>query len=212
MSAAWITALLQRPPVIYGRRLHPFSLSHSMILEEARNPLWCGGEIRVDALIEAVDVCSRTWEENAEWFDKVNRRKIRSFSLRCLTRYRFADAYARFKVYIDDATACSSREVSGEGRLLVSPHQYRVVVFLMSLGWSESRAWNAPFGRARCYYDAHDEAHNGAILLDDAQEDAYSLIARGNELAEVGRTEQAAELYARAQEIFARKDKVEVKP
>jgi hypothetical protein len=199
--------MLAGSPVILGRRVLPFSVCHSMILHAAENPYWFGRECRPEDLIEAVMVCSRTWEQNRERFAKDGRREARRLAARLYLRKEFQAAHEAFAAYLNDACDVTARELpdTDGGRELVAPWQFRIVPFLMRHGMSESEAWNCPVNRARCYLDATAEEAGDAILCDGVQENAYALIVEANKLAAAGQREQADELYNRAQAVFDRK-------
>lgn len=204
MRDVWLTALLKMPPVILDRRLQPFSMSHAVILEAAKNPYWMGGDLTGPALVEAVDICSRTWEENQRFYDsplKARLRQLRRFALRAFTRHKIS-ASDDFLAYIQDYSASTTREDMGGGRDMVSPWQWRVACHLIERGFSESEAWNMPMNRARCYYDAADEMEGAENLVNEEAASTYELIARANHLVEIGKADEAEPLYAEAQRQF----------
>lgn len=209
MRNVWLTALLARPPAILGRRLAPFSLAQSLILHAAGNPYWFGRECKPDDLVEAVMVCSRTWEQNAERFAANGRREARRLAARMFFRREFHKAHEALSQYLNDVCDVMAREIpvgSGEGKELVAPWQYRVVAFLMRHGMTESQAWNCPINRARCYLDAVCEEEGFVTLCDGEQENAYAMIAQANAFREAGKNDEANELYDRAQALFDRKN------
>lgn len=201
---AWLTSLMVTPPVILGRRLRPFSLTHSFLLERAGNPFWVGGPRDAEHFFEAVDICAHDLESNREriagkvgW--KFSRWVAKSFRK---LNAREVETFAR---YMDDHLTCCPRE-SSSGREMVSPWQFRLVVDLVRNGFSESAAWNMPLNLARCYYDARAEMDGDDTLVRDETADAYELIARANKLMEEGNTKEADELYGIAQAEFDRRN------
>lgn len=205
MRDVWLTALLKQPPRIMGRQLLAFSLSHSFILERAGNPYWASGACTGAALVEALDICSRTWEENAAWFDRPKFRGLKRLAL-AFHRKQSATAHAEFVAYLNDYAASTTREQSGEGRDMVSPWQFRIAAFLIAHGFTESQAWNMPMVRALCYFDAHDELEGATNLVEEDTASNYGMIAEANRLAAAGMLAEADKLYAEAQRKFDEKN------
>ena len=205
---AWLTALMVTPPVILGRRMQPFSLAHSFILERAGNPFWVGGERGPEHFFEALEICSLDLQGNRA---RVAKNVGRSFKRWVAKYFRkvTADDVARFAQYLDDYLACHPRESGGSGRELHSPWQFRIVADLVASGLGEERAWNMPLNLARCYYDARAELDGDDTLLDQNSVDAYELIARANNLMENGNIKEADELYGIAQAEFDRRNRAQ---
>jgi hypothetical protein len=198
MPDVWLTALLKSPPAIYGRQLTPLSLAHASILASAGNAYWCGGEVCRASLIEAVDICSRTWEQNSRW---IARPRLASLKRLAFVGYRsrFETASAAFESYLTDYMASPLRDVRGEFRRMATPWPWRLAIFLIDRGFSESQAWNMPVCRARCYFDAHDEMNGADNMIEREREEAYDMIAEANKLDAAGRKDEAAALYDAAQ-------------
>ena len=202
---AWLTALMVTPPTVLGRRLQPFSLAHSLILERVENPFWIGGEKSIDGFYQAVDICARDLQGNRE---RVNE-SGRTFKKWVTRTFRKAsvDDVERFANYISDHATCCAREYSaGASRDMASPWQFRIVSYLVERGFTDERAWNMPLNLARCYYDANEEMNGDTSLVPSFEESAADLIARANQLMESGEREQADALYGRAQEIFDKRN------
>lgn len=209
MRNVWLTALLAQPPVILGRKLAPFSLSHSLILHAAGNPYWFGRECKPDDLIEAVLICSRTWEENQAWFANPEKRTAKKLAARMFFRREFHKAHDALAQYLNDACDVMAREVpdgDGAGKELLAPWQYRVACFLMKHGMTESQAWNCPINRARCYLDAVCEEKGWVTLCEEYKEDAYALVERANALMSEGKEDEANAIYMQVQGLFDRKN------
>lgn len=199
MNNVWIAALLKTPPVICGRRLLPFSLFHSLILERIKNAYWRGGEIDAQSLAEAVDICSRTWEQNVAAFDKFNVRKLRRLAFYIVRKFGTADA--KFKAYVLDYNASIPREMGEQGRDLASPWQFRLAMFLMGKGFSESEAWNMPVNRARAYYDTDAEMNGADDYVTEDQEAILDMTAEINALREAGKHDEADALKNKVQSM-----------
>ena len=205
---AWLTSLMVTPPVILGRRLKPFSLAHSFILERAGNPFWIGGERGPEHFFEALEICSRDLEENRARIAGKPDNKFKRWVVKYFRKVAAKDV-ATFAQYLDDHLACHPRESGGSGRELHSPWQFRLVTDLVARGFTEERAWNMPLNLARCYYDARAEMDGDDSLLDVNSVDAYELIARANKLMEDGNIKEADELYGIAQAEFDRRNRAQ---
>jgi hypothetical protein len=205
MHDAWLTSLLCRPPKILGRRLLPFSLAHSFILERAGNGYWGGGEKTPAHFFECVDICSRDWSGNAERFGgKFSAWNFRRWVARHVRKLSPAHVES-LESYIADYAETPERKGGESGRAMVSPWQFRVVGWLVANGHTEDRAWNMPLNLALCYFHASREFEGDESLqekLPEWQEQAYELIAIANKLSADGRKEDADKLYAYAQAEF----------
>jgi len=201
MSDAWLSSLLCRPPKILGRRLQPFSLAHSFILERAENPYWCGGDKTAAHFFEAVDICARALDENAAHFNGGKVRTFKKWAAKFLRKVNAEEVIA-FTSYLNNFAECPPRDNKGGGRAMVSPWQFRIVGWLVAHGFAEDRAWNMPLNLAMCYFGAANEMEGDESLIEQWREDAYEMIARGNELELAGNKEEAEALYAKAQGIF----------
>lgn len=202
---AWLTSLMVSPPVILGRRLKPFSLAHSFLLERAGNPFWTAGERSAEHFFEALEICAHDLDGNRARLAGGVGRKFKRWVASKFRKVGERDVLA-FVQYMDDHTACHPRE-SVSGRDMKTPWQFRLVADLVSRGFSEDRAWNMPLGLARCYYDARAEMDGDETLLSESSADAYELIAKANKLMEAGQIKEADELYAVAQAEFDRRNR-----
>ena len=203
MEASWLASMLCRAPCIMGRELQPFSLAHSFILERAENPYWIGGEKRAEHFFEAVDICSRTWEQNIEAFSKPRYKAFRKWAASKIYKTKAEDVDA-FITYLENFSGLPEREGSGDGEELVSPYQFRLVTWLMSKGITESRAWNMPFSLAFCYFYSNAEREGDKSLVPEWKADANEVMQIANKLLDSGEKEKADKLYAYVQDEFNR--------
>jgi hypothetical protein len=202
---AWLTALMVTPPTVLGRRLKPFSLAHSLILERAGNTFWVGGEKTVEDFFQAVDVCARDLQENRERINEPQRR-MKRWIARTFRKASAADVQ-KFAAYIQDhATCCARESTGGASRDMASPWQFRIAAYLIERGFAEERAWNMPLNLARCYFDANEEMNGDNTLVPAFEESAADLIVKADELMKAGECKAADVLYGRAQEIFDRRN------
>jgi len=57
-ESAYLAAMLPTPAQVLGVRLHPFCLSHALVLQRLGNPFYCGGEASLGEQLLAVSVCA----------------------------------------------------------------------------------------------------------------------------------------------------------
>lgn len=165
----WTQAFLVTPPVFCGRRLHPFSVSHSYLLKILGSPYICGGVTTKNDLLVAVDICSRTWEQNIDWITAGTGLKRSVWFAWKWRNINFDIADSSFSVYLDDYTRTPGHKADGkpsDGKYEVAaPLEWHLVYGMMNgCHFSESVAWNMPFNRAKCYYDVMAEANGDSSL------------------------------------------------
>lgn len=203
MHDAWLAAMLCSPPRIMGRRLKPFSLSHSFILECAGNG-YCGGDERGAAhFFECVDVCSRDWKGNKKRFarGRFGNYLFKRWVAKNIRGVSEQDV-VQMEAYIHNFTVTPPRRSDGGGDELASPWQFRVVAWLMSRGVSEDRAWNMPQNLALCYFYAAGEFEGDKSLVPEWKDELETLSSVAVKLAEDGRKEDAEKVFAYVQSQY----------
>lgn len=181
----WLNALLCTPPMICGVQLLPLSLFHERLLLALGNPYaFAGQAAKPEDLLHALQVCSRTWEENREWVRTQShallgdRSAIKSVLGKEANKTKwekawtsgrldFSTADASFREYLDAYRYAAKRTalVPKEGetvRELACPEDWLIVGVLMEhRGYTESQAWNCPVNVARCHFDCFSEYDKG---------------------------------------------------
>jgi len=194
MADVWFKSLFLDAPVIFGKRLLPFSLAHHFILRVFKNAYVVGGTPDDGDLLSAIHICSRTWEQNqATVLGKDSVLILRTWAWTC-SRIGTTTAHESFLTYLKDfqdvpdhaeiidVPAINEGETIVELKAckVVAPTEFHLVHTLMSkYGMSESEAWNMPLNRAQCYYDTDKEAVGESTLADDSDYDRQLDILRG---------------------------------
>lgn len=203
---SWTQAIYAAPPVICGRRLRPFSLAHAVLLRAMGNAYAYVNKAatRTDIMI-AVDVCSRTWEQNtAALFVRdvplfaIIYRAVRWRGM----RVEVADASMR--TYLADFTRRAPRlDGVASGDPLKAPVEFHLHRFLCeSMHFTESQAWDCSFARAWAYFDTHRE-WNGAKELGTEYDTRKQVIQRRMDAAHAsGNKEQEDAAWAEMKAVL----------
>jgi len=170
MADAFFQAAFCQPPIVLGRRLRPFSLSHSYLLAGLENPCLVTGAGLVADLCAAVSICSHGHAENAQRlfnggpsFD----RERREFA-KALRVEGEASARAAFDVYLADFCHIPEhwRDEAESGSTFRAPWQFHFVfVLCRDYHMTPEQAWDTPVALARCYYDVMAEVGGDKSLV-----------------------------------------------
>ena len=192
---SWTQSVFAMPPVMCGRQLQPFSLSHSLLLRAIGCPYaFTNADATRNDLLTAVEVCSRKHSENAAHLFGGGIRLFRLVyrSLRW-GGMDFATADESFRTYIADFTRMAERVIVGDGSDPMSAptefHLHRHLCEVMHM--TEADAWDCSVARAWAYFDTWSEWKGGKGLVG-------------------GRSAQVAHLNAQMEAASAKGDAVEV--
>ena len=171
---AWFQGLFVKPPVIMGVKMKPFSIIHAVVLRELGSPFCAvGGKPERGDLLIALMVCSRTYREiSRDIVPDLAKCKYVGMLLRSVVR-NIALAQYKFAVYLDDfASVPGHGPTTKPGKPCKAMAEWHMVRVLCSeYGISFDRAWDMPYGAARCACDCYSEA-NGSKTLDGPEVDA----------------------------------------
>jgi hypothetical protein len=167
MADAFFQAICCQPVTVFGRKLKPFSLSHSYLLEGLENPWPKYREGSKSALIHAVWVCSQDHGTNVA---QVLRPPLFRMFLAGLMarRYDYATERKVFLQYMADYMEIPDHWYSdtGSSKGLRAPWQLHFVMGLTQhCGMVLRDAWNAPVALARCWYDVWAEKQGDDSLV-----------------------------------------------
>lgn len=164
-EAAFSQAALPAPARVLGLSLRPFSLGHELWLTREQNPFAlsaspAGMGALLIALPEAVLLCSQRFAEIAA----MNHDRWLGLKLwlwrRRLQRLNLGTELAAFLEYRTRGSLGfpdEPPESNERGRQLGAPLLLTLHAFAMSLGNSESAAWDYPYGLAQMRYAAAAE-------------------------------------------------------
>ncbi len=159
----FVAGLIPKPVRILRVPLLPYSIGHELILVRERNPLLAPREHfnqlpiaeQIKAIVRAVQVCSRTWEQN--------KRPDRWVKFWCwlIRRSDFPLAIAEFRNYRDEGSTFppiweEPGDGEDKGRKLGSPHMARLLDY--SLQVCGPAAFDAPLGAMQWLYLSSCEA------------------------------------------------------
>ena len=175
MVSLWLQAMTERPFVLFGRRLLPFSLAHIFYLRRMNSPYTCGGETSFEDLCFAVKICSMTRKEIAAfmgggaltWWARI---RLMLWSARWSRYYKAGDAALR--QHIADYSNVADRWQWDDDPAPVEckcPWELHMVRMMCEkFNMTPEEAWNTPFSLARCYSDSVIEAAgNGKTMISE---------------------------------------------
>lgn len=178
MVDAFFQALFCKPPKVFGRKLRPFSLSHSLILDGLDNESLRGSSERKVDLLHAVWICGNDHATNQrELLDPpIFRMMVMSH---VASAYDYEKEEKRFNQYMNDYMEVPDHwRGDSSGRPFRAPWQYH---FAMSAaqqcGISIDAAWDLPVALARCYYDVWAEQQGDDSLV--SRSEMQSMKAEG---------------------------------
>lgn len=173
MDEDFLKAALPSRVVCLGLPLRDFCLGHALILQRQNNPLVVGGVAEMRHLVEAVSICSDTYEDALKiptdrWL------KLKLFIWFLLLRAPdFEKEKAVFLQYVSNGSV-SPKIKPGDGRSMGSPFLLRLARFLTSvLGYTESEAWNHRLGLAHFEYATYYES-TGEMKVENAEDREFS--------------------------------------
>lgn len=180
----WLQALFLQPPKICGKQLLPFSVGHYFLLRNLNSPYIKGGIPTYNDLLMAILICSMSFETCQKIL--VYNPKMWKWSLWFL-RWQLINletAEKSLKQYLSEyiCTPEHWEYVKGEDIKPVDPYgcplEFHIVRVLCSIyNMNTEKAWNTPYGLARCYYDTWAESDRGDISV--ISEHQFNLIKGG---------------------------------
>jgi hypothetical protein len=167
MADAFFQALCCQPVAVFGRRLRPFSLSHSFILDGMENHWPRYGAGSRSALMHAVWVCSH---DHATNMVQVLRPPLFRMFVGALMarRFDYVCEQRAFVQYMADYMEVPDHWYSdtGTSKGFRAPWQFHFVMTLTQhCGMTETQAWDTPVALARCWYDVWAEKQGDDSLV-----------------------------------------------
>lgn len=169
---------------IYGFKLVPLSLWHSVVLYQLENPAWIGGDCTPVDLLVAASICSTT--------DRIALPDPQ-LAVETMATFDFESQYAGWEKYCKICHAVpATKTMGGDGDgSLKAPVELLVATYLMrELGMDERRVWTMPAGLAFWYFEAAREQESGRSLLitdEEAREMDAAETEEGMKAAEDGK-------------------------
>ncbi len=174
MQECFANAFYLPTPTVLGRKLKPLCLAHVHLLMAAESPYALGGDTRLEHLVFAVAVCSRTWEECLAWLPNEGlTRECEEWGKSAIAKCDLIAAGQLFADYMEQHSIAPRRWQSRPGRNGGGyKHPWPLIVataLLHRVG--ESRAWNMPIPLALSYWSAILEIEHGDESLESEQDD-----------------------------------------
>jgi hypothetical protein len=167
MADAFFQALCCQPVTVFGRKLKPFSLSHSFILSSLDNGYGRTADGSRSDLLHAVWICGRDHATNTAKLLKPEIGAMIWFGV-VAKFYDFKHERAKFLQYLSDYLEIPEHWESGEyaGKGFLAPWQYHFAMNAAeNCGPHINAAWDMPVALARCYYDVWAEKQGDTSLV-----------------------------------------------
>jgi hypothetical protein len=171
MRDAFFQALYySTPPRIFGRRVLPFSLSHSFLLSGLENGIVHASEGSRSDLLHAVWVCGMDHKSNSA--NLLNPPLFRMMWFAALSkRYDYETERLKFMQYVSDFLEVPEHwQGESDGKGFRAPWQFHfVMTAAANFGATIDQAWNMPVALARCYYDVWAESQGDKSLVSQSE-------------------------------------------
>jgi hypothetical protein len=206
----WFQAFFIEPPMMCGTRLLPFSVAHDYLLIHFDNPYAEADSAGTpEKLLEAVSICSRTWEQNRSGYMGTDQarflRDIFRFSRRWGRRMNFAVADDSLRTYIADYRFVPEHEdhtpTENPVRIAAPLHWHLVRCLCTEYGRTVSQAWNTAYNEAKCLWDVWAESKGDDTLMSALDVRVNELSREADALHKAGRLEEAAAAWDKVQEL-----------
>lgn len=170
MERDFALALLSAPtPKIIGVGMRPFSVGHSLLLEQIESSFVCGTFPTYDDLVSTAFICAHDWRENKKLLRSPLRRWMTCWLWGKLAgNFDIAKAVIELHQYIQDGNEFPEVRKKDGMRSLSMPHSARLYTFLRGLGMGEDESMNFPMRAANILYCAEQEQTGRLELLADS--------------------------------------------
>jgi len=205
----WFQAFFILPPTMCGVRLLPFSVAHDYLLTHFDNPYAdTDAPGSPDKLLEAVSICSQTWEQNRANYMGPHQAAWLAGTLKWSQRWSrcmvFATADENLRTYIADYRFVPEHEdhtPDDPVRIAAPLHWHLIRCLCTEYGRTVSQAWNTAYNEAKCLFDVWAESKGDDTLMSAVDMRVNELCREADALAKAGRSDEAAVLYGRVQEL-----------
>lgn len=180
MLPSYAKAFFSQPPTVFGKRLRPFSLGHSFLLEAIGNPVaMCEPYAAQDAAVFAL-VCSLPWGEALALLNDWDAHKasVQSWGEEC-GGSDWAAECAKIDAYFQEALECIPPRWDRDDAKTECKVPIQLAFFHILKGDSaitpevEAAIWDMPFGRAAVYSAAAGWAKGDDTLMTEKEHGLY---------------------------------------
>ena len=187
MSCPYKKAVLNRPPVIFNKRLKPLSLFHAMMLEEFGSPFMLkdveADDIEPGQVFLAVYICCLDWQNGPEaiweiWHDPAALELIyKGFEGLRVEEKDKLTLLDYVSDYLDAPKLWEKPDAVGDSGI---PWQFKVAADLMlnMSGLTEQRVWDMPISLAIAYRTNIAENHGFQVYSERDKADLAKLKAQ----------------------------------
>jgi len=166
-------ALIAEPQTLYGRPLRRFSLGHAVLLHAIDSPFRVDGVLSAYECFKAVGICSRTFEDARLWLFKLSRQDCKKEFKQWFKQNHkgSVDAIVEqlneyFTAFLQYPKFWEPDDTSKQPKL---PTELLLATALMKqLHFTESQAWNCPYGLAVWYVTA--ASGNDKMVVSDEED------------------------------------------
>lgn len=196
------------PPVVYGRRLKPFSLCHSLTLREFKSPILVGGEVALSDVYFASEVCRRNYSDlRRDLFSILTKRArlkwaLRWFGIRNKTHIAIESLRQYISDFSDSPLHVEPDKPREDYRKLAAPYEYVLHRNLCECGYNPEAAWDVSISMARCLYDVRQEQDGDTTLHPQWKVENDELFAEANRLLKSGNKSEADKLFAECERVI----------
>lgn len=171
MDSAYRAALLSRPSEALGRRLLPFSLGHSYLLEALGSPLVCGGGVSEDDIVVAAWVCSRTYQDALSSIRRMDMEPAcRAWGEAVGASVDWESEGEAIADHMSKYAVAPRRWQSEKSKGPRAPWQLSVATaMMMHAGVPEQEAWDKPLSESLCMYAAIGDHLGDEGLMTDSE-------------------------------------------
>jgi hypothetical protein len=170
MRAAFDNALFCERPTILGRRLMPLSIGHVSILQAIESPLTSGGVIHEHDIAAAIAICSKRFVDLCDVFcPKMFDDDILEYA-KLSEEERAKASFDFFRYFREQTNAPKHWQSKGSGGTSNCPWLWHLVrIMCQHYNMTPDAAWEIPFSRAICHYEAWAESQGDDSLVTDKQ-------------------------------------------
>lgn len=171
MQDVFKAAILPDGPDVLRVRLRPLSLAHVYILMSVDNPFAIGGSPHLGHLAFAVQICTRTFDENQEWFRSPSLvSDVEKWAEKCRD-LDFPQERDKFEAYMKASTLLPQRWKKKDKIGAAVKHPWPLVIAVaMFKHVGETRAWDMPLPLAMSYWSALGELNGDDSLMTEQEQ------------------------------------------
>jgi hypothetical protein len=151
--------------------LKPLSVWHTFALDNTESVFWHGGAVTLIEIAQLVWTCSMTRKQFLAVFRKPKKMQSQITKLaKQLSMFPLEKIATECNAYVSDSLRMPERWQRKGSKSCAVPVQLHLVAFAENQGIPFDHAWDMPYARLRCRYDAWAEMQgDDTILSRDAQ-------------------------------------------